>query len=352
MRKILSLAVGVTLLLSSVFVASPTFAACILQYPTIGTINATNTSGDYTSFTLDHANAFNASLFPAERTDLDQYNALAVAFKQNNYQVPAAYAYQFQSGENTSGFQANLRVEVPTAALNTVSYHTGDILIMGPPGGASCLRYGFIGFFGQNGTIQSAIAYDSGYAGYAYGSETLSLDPGTGHDCTTSGSGSTCTVPITYSVNGSSFILNPGDSRSLSDSHFTHVTLVQSTKTTLQGNVFIEEFDPIQLLHTMTFQPASNPPPPPPPPKSCPMLLRNLGRGSRGTDVSTLQGFLISAGLLENGSATGYFGLLTEHAVQGWQAAHGLIASGSPSTTGYGAVGPRTRAALARCNAL
>lgn len=57
-------------------------------------------------------------------------------------------------------------------------------------------------------------------------------------------------------------------------------------------------------------------------------------------EVSRLQSQL-------GGQVTGYFGPLTERLVQAWQASQGIVSSGSPDTTGYGAVGPRTRALLA-----
>ncbi len=76
-------------------------------------------------------------------------------------------------------------------------------------------------------------------------------------------------------------------------------------------------------------------------------LTRTLGRGSHGADVTCLQDFLISQSLLPAEDATGYFGTLTEAAVQEFQAAHDLVSSGAPATTGYGVVGPRRRALLA-----
>ena len=82
---------------------------------------------------------------------------------------------------------------------------------------------------------------------------------------------------------------------------------------------------------------------------SCPQPIRNLSFGSRGSDVIQLQQYLISQNLLAADSATGYFGRLTEASVQQWQAARGIVSSGTPASTGYGAVGPRTRAAIAGC---
>jgi peptidoglycan hydrolase-like protein with peptidoglycan-binding domain len=80
---------------------------------------------------------------------------------------------------------------------------------------------------------------------------------------------------------------------------------------------------------------------------SCPQITRNLSVGSRGADVIQLQQYQTSQGVLAFGNDTGNFGRLTEAAVQQWQSSHGVVSLGSAATTGYGAVGPRTRAALA-----
>jgi hypothetical protein len=63
-------------------------------------------------------------------------------------------------------------------------------------------------------------------------------------------------------------------------------------------------------------------------------------------DVTCLQNFLIVEKLLAADSNTGFFGSMTETAVKQWQAKHNIASSGTPSTTGYGAVGPRTRTAI------
>lgn len=62
-------------------------------------------------------------------------------------------------------------------------------------------------------------------------------------------------------------------------------------------------------------------------------------------EVSKLQQFL-AENASYTGPITGYFGPMTEAAVQRWQAARGIVSSGLPDTTGYGYVGPRTRAAM------
>jgi peptidoglycan hydrolase-like protein with peptidoglycan-binding domain len=80
---------------------------------------------------------------------------------------------------------------------------------------------------------------------------------------------------------------------------------------------------------------------------SCPNLYRTLFRGSLGNDVKQLQQFLINQNHLGAGNNTGYFGLLTEAAVKQFQCKHMSICSGFPKTTGYGLVGPATRAKIA-----
>jgi len=80
---------------------------------------------------------------------------------------------------------------------------------------------------------------------------------------------------------------------------------------------------------------------------------RTLRLGSTGDDVKLLQQLLNSHGILvaaagvgSPGNETNYFGSLTEKAVQKFQAQYGVVSSGSPETTGYGLVGPMTRAKL------
>ena len=81
----------------------------------------------------------------------------------------------------------------------------------------------------------------------------------------------------------------------------------------------------------------------------CLSLARTRKLGSRGDDVKELQRFLVQAGALSKGNATGYFGVLTEAAVKIWQAKQNIVSSGG-AASGFGVVGPKTRAAiLAAC---
>jgi peptidoglycan hydrolase-like protein with peptidoglycan-binding domain len=80
------------------------------------------------------------------------------------------------------------------------------------------------------------------------------------------------------------------------------------------------------------------------------LLSSNLFPGDRGDNVISLQQFLIGYGYLEIGNATGFYGDLTMTSVKALQKALKIVSSGSPSSTGFGAVGPRTRAAINAMN--
>ena len=81
---------------------------------------------------------------------------------------------------------------------------------------------------------------------------------------------------------------------------------------------------------------------------TCPNLGRSLRRGISGDDVLRLQQFLArDVSVYPEAITSGYYGALTERAVQRWQVKYNIVSSGSPSTTGYGVAGPRTSAAIA-----
>lgn len=70
-----------------------------------------------------------------------------------------------------------------------------------------------------------------------------------------------------------------------------------------------------------------------------------MSRGDSGPAVSRLQEFLTAESVYSAG-VTGYYGPATEAGVQAWQRYHDIVSSGSPSTTGYGRVGPSTLTAM------
>lgn len=81
---------------------------------------------------------------------------------------------------------------------------------------------------------------------------------------------------------------------------------------------------------------------------SCPNIGRSLKPGSSGNDVARLQAFLAKdSSIYPEATVSGYFGALTKAAVQRWQVKYNIVSSGTPETTGYGMVGPRTAAAIA-----
>jgi peptidoglycan hydrolase-like protein with peptidoglycan-binding domain len=81
---------------------------------------------------------------------------------------------------------------------------------------------------------------------------------------------------------------------------------------------------------------------------ACPNIGRTLRLGSSGSDVTRLQQFLArDTSVYPEGTASGYYGTLTQSAVSRWQSKYNIVSAGSPSTTGWGVVGPRTAAAIA-----
>lgn len=73
-------------------------------------------------------------------------------------------------------------------------------------------------------------------------------------------------------------------------------------------------------------------------------LTKGLTIGSQGDEVTQLQSYLASdPSVYPEGKITGYFGSLTQAAVEKFQEKYGLAAKGD---AGYGFVGPKTRAKL------
>ncbi len=74
-----------------------------------------------------------------------------------------------------------------------------------------------------------------------------------------------------------------------------------------------------------------------------PIFDRTLSLGAEGADVSELQEFLAQyPDIYPEGMVTGYFGSLTQRAVQRFQEKHGILPSSDSQSTGYGVVGPKT----------
>ena len=79
-------------------------------------------------------------------------------------------------------------------------------------------------------------------------------------------------------------------------------------------------------------------------------ITSTLDLGARGTNVTNLQAFFAdNSAIYPEGLVTGYFGGLSQSAVQRFQATYGIVNSGTPAPTGYGRVGPST---LSRINTL
>lgn len=75
-------------------------------------------------------------------------------------------------------------------------------------------------------------------------------------------------------------------------------------------------------------------------------LTTSLYFGLRSNDVKSLQSFLVQHGYLASQYASGYFGTITQKAVQQFQCDQQIVCSGSPAATGWGSVGAKTRTAV------
>jgi len=83
-------------------------------------------------------------------------------------------------------------------------------------------------------------------------------------------------------------------------------------------------------------------------------LYLDVSDATTDGEVTKLQQFLAKdPSIYPEGRITGYFGPATEKAVRRWQARNGVVSSGSPDSTGYGYVGPKTRSVLSwRCTSI
>ncbi len=76
-------------------------------------------------------------------------------------------------------------------------------------------------------------------------------------------------------------------------------------------------------------------------------ITSELDLGQSGPEVTELQTYLAKdSNIYPSGSVTGYFGALTQAGVERFQVAQNIVTSGTPSTTGYGRVGPATAAKI------
>jgi len=76
-------------------------------------------------------------------------------------------------------------------------------------------------------------------------------------------------------------------------------------------------------------------------------FTKTLKLGMTDAEVTALQNALKGdTAIYPEGLVTGYYGQLSKAAVERFQAKYNIVSSGTPETTGYGLVGPKTRAQL------
>ncbi len=75
-----------------------------------------------------------------------------------------------------------------------------------------------------------------------------------------------------------------------------------------------------------------------------PVFNTTLKSGMTGSDVKRLQElFATDPEIYPEGIVSGWFGQATRKAVQKFQCKYSIVCSGTPKTTGYGNLGPKTR---------
>ncbi len=82
---------------------------------------------------------------------------------------------------------------------------------------------------------------------------------------------------------------------------------------------------------------------------AAPSITKVLVPGASGQDVVTLKNFLISQGYLARSATTvvtPVYDLATQRAVEAFQKKYRIVTAGAPRTTGFGAVGPKTRVTI------
>lgn len=78
----------------------------------------------------------------------------------------------------------------------------------------------------------------------------------------------------------------------------------------------------------------------------CVSLKRAFRFGDYDEKVTKIQEFLKAKGYFSHPYITPYFGPVTERAVQNFQRDKGIVSYGTPTTTGFGQVGPKTIKAI------
>ncbi|MBI4087792.1 peptidoglycan-binding protein, partial [Candidatus Kaiserbacteria bacterium] len=111
-----------------------------------------------------------------------------------------------------------------------------------------------------------------------------------------------------------------------------------------QLNQLLRQLSSLQQQQASGVVPNASPIAAPISSSSCFYTNRSLRLGSQGDDVVALQRFLAAdSSLYPEGAISGYFGALTQAAIQRFQIRYGIVSSGTPDSTGFGAVGPATR---------
>ena len=228
-----------------------------------------------------------------------------------------AYDGAGNSSAQTAGVSATTQSGTTTTAPPSITFAANSNSIIS--GGAIVLNWVSVN--------ASSCTANGGWAGSKSieGSETISgITANNTYDLSCTGTGGTTTQTVSVAVNGTS----SGTGSTTTGGSTTGSSSGGGTTTTTGGST-----------------PSTGTPPTTT--SSLPALTQTLALGSRGDEVSILQQMLAQdKSVYPEGEVTGYFGTLTQAAVERFQTKYGIVTGGSPATTGYGQVGPATRTQL------
>jgi hypothetical protein len=199
-------------------------------------------------------------------------------------------------------------------------------------GGSTVTNRGFI--YGTGGSYGATTTDSGNYSVGMYTTEVTSL---------------TCNTTYSYKPFASSTVgLSYGTSTSFTTDTCPSSNMGGSSSSRRSLPVFsapVPSVQPIQIASSSNQIPSKAAVP-----VSFGVFTRPLRKGSVGADVRALQKFLNANGFTvaqtgpgSVGNETTLFGAATQTALQKFQCYVDIVCVGTPSTTGYGSLGPRTR---------
>lgn len=213
--KIITLVFLLTFSFSSLFTERANALSCVPIIPIIGTVSKVSPQESYVEIALADFYTFQIDNLMADKTyNIDQYEKIIQEYSSNDFK-------QFTKPDSD---------HLERAGWMTMTYESykkaniiiGDIVINGPP--SHVCSYGFTGQFTTDGKIKNAIIYDN-FNDYSYHDNKIEVTSGKELTCESD----KCKMSVNFNLNNSSFNLNPGESKKLTNNSISSVTLLDSS---------------------------------------------------------------------------------------------------------------------------